>query len=117
MLGWLHVTPEGSKQTRSQLEDWPLPEVDRLGYVVNWFFDLRLDFGFQDIESWMNITGNNPNPEEIDLLMLMTGVYRNSTMTYRSKEHDLIPPFDGRTQDQIDTAITEKMKRSLARFK
>lgn len=117
MLGWLHVTPEGEKQTRAQTSKWPLPDCDKWLYLASWFCELRLQFSHQDIEAWINITGTQPNPSEIELLVSMSTSYGNALIQYRGKEHNLIPPYDGRTQEEIDEMISEKMKRSLARFK
>jgi hypothetical protein len=117
MLGWLHVTPEGEKQTRAQLSKWPLPDCEAWAYIVAWFCELRLQFGFQDIESWMNITGSQPNPNEIELLISMSGAYSNALIEYRGKDHNLIPPYDGRTPEEISEMVSANMKRSLARFR
>ena len=116
MLGWLHATPEGEKESRMVKEDWPMPDVE-LGYLVGWFAELRLTFGYQDIVAWSNLTGNIPNPIEVALLISMSAIYSNSLIKYRSKEHNLTPPYDGRTQEQIDEMIADKMRRSFARFK
>ena len=117
MLGWLHVTPEGEKQSRMQSESWPLPDCGDFAYIVSWFCQLRLSFDYQDIDSWVRLTGSQPNPIEIDLLMSMSNMYSNSLVKYRAKEHNLIPPYDGRTQEEISSMINDKMKRSLERFK
>ena len=117
MLGWLHVTPEGEKQTRAQLDSWPLPDCDKFNYLVSWFCELRLSFGFIDVQAWIELTGSKPNPIEIDLLMSMTRIYSNSMHEYHDKSHNLTPPIDCRTAEQKDAMIAEKMKRSLARFK
>lgn len=117
MLGWLRVTPEGEKQTRAQISEWPLPDCGKALYIVAWFCELRLQFCHQDIEAWMNITGNQPNPTEIELLVSMSSSYGNALIQYRGKDHNLIPPYDGRTQKEIDKMITANMQRSLARFK
>ena len=96
MLGWLHVVPEGEKQTRAQAANWPLPDCGKWLYLASWFLELRLRFDYKDIESWMKITGSAPSPGEIDLLMMMSGVYISSLNDYPDKSHDLVPPYDGR---------------------
>lgn len=117
MLGWLHVVPEGEKQTRAQLSSWPLPDCDKFSYLAVWFCELRLSFGYSDIESWSNLTGSVPTPEETSILVSMSSAYTGALAEFRSKDHNLIPPVDCRTQEEIDTMISEKMKRSLVRFK
>ena len=117
MLGWLHVVPEGEKRTRAQIDVWPLPDCGKFNYLAYWFGELRLSFSFSDIESWSNLTGSMPSPNEVDLLISMSSAYRNALAEYRSKDHNLIPPIDCRTEEQRDSMINEKMKRSIARFK
>lgn len=117
MLGWLHVTPEDSKTTRGQSEDWPIPPCDEFQYIANWFCELRYRYDYQELKAWIDTTGTEPNPNEIELLMGMANSYGIAAIEFRSKDHDLIPPYDGRTQEDRDNMIADKIKRSLARFK
>ena len=98
MLGWLHATPEGEKEPRQITEpEWPLPECGAFQYVVQWFIELRLNFGYTDIKAWSDLTGSIPNPVEVELLMSMTSVYSSSANKYRAKKYNMHPPYDGLT--------------------
>lgn len=96
MLGWLHATPEGEKEPRQVTEpEWPLPDCGAFSYLASWFVELRLTFGYTDMRAWSELTGVEPNPIEVDLLMIMSATYSNSVVKYKPKRYDMYPPYDG----------------------
>lgn len=117
MVGWLHAVPEGEKDSRSNKEQWPLPDLGDSGYIASWFGELGLIYDYKDILAWSTLTGAEPTPNEVDLLKMMSSIYSGSVSKYRRKEYNLSPPYDGRTQEEIDKMISDKMKRSLQRFR
>ena len=111
MLGWLHATPEEAKEPRIITEpEWPLPDCGALSYLVGWFIELQLDFDYLEMKAWADLTGVEPNPREVGLLMAMTSTYRNSVIKYRKKGYNMHPPFDG-LEDK--TELTAKRLSAL----
>lgn len=95
MLGWLHCTPEKAEKPRIITEpEWPLPDVGAFYYIANWFIELRLDYGYLELKAWSDLTGVEPTPKEVELLIMMTGTYQNSVIKYRSERYNSRPPFD-----------------------
>lgn len=95
MLGWLHATPENEKQPRCEVEKWPLPDVGAFSYLVDWFAELRLTYGYQEIKAWSDLTGTVLEPWEVKELIGLTSVYNRSVIEYRAKKYNLHPPYDG----------------------
>lgn len=111
MLGWLHAVPEEAKEPRIVTEpQWPLPDCGALSYLVGWFVELQLDYGYLEIKAWSDLMGVEPNPKEVELLMLMTNIYKNSVIKFRAKGYNMRPPFDG-LEDK--TQITKKRLSAL----
>jgi len=110
MLGWLHVTPEDAEKPRSETEAFPLPPCEPFDYVVEWFTELRITFGYSDLDAWARLTGQTLEPWEVALLMDMTNTYSSAVSKYRAKAYNLRPPYDGRTREQIAAAVSAKFE-------
>ena len=111
MLAWLHAVPEGQKKSRYETEKWPLPECGAFSYVAKWFIELRMNYGYQDIAAWASLTGTEPNPIELQLLMTMSSVYSNNVLRYRDKGYNLHPPYEDPNFDKSE--ITRSRLSSL----
>lgn len=85
--------------------DWPLPDLEEANYITRWFCDLGLSFGYVDIESWSRLTGDEPTPNEVELLVMMTNIYQNGLIKFRAKGYNSRPPYDGRTIEQKNAMI------------
>lgn len=108
MLGWLHATPDGDKQPRIKSEDWPLPDCGAFSYLVEWFIELRYNFGYVDVKAWADLVGVNPEPWEVNLLMGMSSTYNNGVIEYRKKGYDVKPPYK---PDNISHIINKRLSK------
>ena len=77
---------------------WPLPDCGRFDYLVEYFAELRLDFGFQDLKAWSDLTGTELEPWEVGILIDCSATYRGSVIHFRAKKFDTRPPYDGRSE-------------------
>ncbi len=104
MIGWLHCVPDGQdgvQKSRAQMAEFPLPPCYPYDYISGWFNELRMSFDYVDISAWSALTGWNPSPVEVKILMAMTTMYRGSLTKYKSKEFNDKPPHDCRSKQQI----------------
>jgi len=113
MIGWLHCVPDGQDgeaKSRAQMAEYPLPDCYPFNYISGWFNELRMSFDHQEILSWSQLTGSNPTPMEVSLLMAMNSAYRGALSKYRSKDYNDKPPHDGRSQEQIVDQVNANLK-------
>ncbi len=136
-MGWLNAvpTPETKKvaghDERSRLNrlrdegaDVPLPEVDA-PWLVTWLLDAgpiastpmgAIPLGWQDIEAWARLSGNDPSPWESRLLHEMSRDYL--AMLRAGEKIDCPPPWMSEADIQANRdAVARKVGNAFAAFK
>jgi hypothetical protein len=81
---WEAAAARGNVQAQRKLDSAELP--DCLAYLWGWFLELYgrsgagmaglLPLSYTEVDAWARLTGNDPNPLEVEALMLLDAVMR-----------------------------------------